>query len=64
MAEPSPFTWFMVCIGGATTFACKSQGCLWSDWYIYSLEFSLLSIKLMNTLSENATTNHQQTDFI
>ena len=22
------------CMGGATTFACKSQGCLWQDWYI------------------------------
>ena len=24
------------CIGGADrTFACKSQECLWKDWYIY-----------------------------
>ena len=27
------------CMGGATTFACKSQGCLWQDWYIYTLFF-------------------------
>ena len=21
-------------LGGATTFACKSQECVWQDWYI------------------------------
>ncbi len=26
----------MGCIGGADrTFACKSQECLWQDWYIF-----------------------------
>ncbi len=24
-------------MGGATTFACKSQECLWQDWYIFPL---------------------------
>ncbi len=28
--------WLIGCIGLATTFACKSQECLWQDWYIYT----------------------------
>ena len=30
----SIFSWLIGCMGGATTFACKSQECLWQDWYI------------------------------
>ena len=37
---PNLFSWLIGSIGGATTFACKSQGCLWQDWYIYQYIFS------------------------
>ncbi len=38
----------MGCKGGADrTFACKSQECLWQDWYIskYTLVSDLTSVK-------------------
>ena len=31
----SLFSWLVGWMGGATTFACKSQECLWQDWYIF-----------------------------
>ncbi len=30
------FSWLIGCKGGAPTFACKSKGCLWQDWYIFT----------------------------
>ena len=38
---------FQGCIGGADrTFACKSQECLWQDWYIYENVWSVIILHL------------------
>ncbi len=42
----SLFSWLNGFMGGATTFACKSQGCLWQDWYILMRFVEDIAIKM------------------
>ncbi len=49
----------MECIGGADrTFACKSQECLWQDWYIFLLCFIHVSHLLLLTIKRPAARDH------
>ncbi len=56
------FSWLIGCIGGATTFARKSQECHWEDWYIFAnnfmmhITFSILSVIISPTAHDQIKT--------
>ena len=47
------FSWIIGCVRGAITFACKSQECLWQDWYIFNCIFVKEYVSLLVELYKN-----------